>query len=86
MTSSYSFLKEIPYDYQYLKYEYDILEGHLPAEKEDLVLVIDKNNCINRSILTSLGIYNEDLKEMKFSDLIGKTYKVITPELLHLFS
>jgi len=83
MTSSYSFLKEIPYDYQYLKYEYDILEGHLPKEKEDLVLVIDKNNCINRSILTSLGIYNEDLKEMKFSDLIGKTYKVITPDLYY---
>lgn len=83
MISSYTFLKELPYDYQYLQYEYDLLEGKLPEKKEDLVLVIDKNNCINRSVLTSLGIYNEDLTQMKFSDLIGKTYKVITPDLYY---
>ena len=83
MISSYSFLKELPYDYQYLQYEYDLLEGKLPEKKEDLVLVIDKNNCIDRSVLTSLGIYNEDLTQMKFSDLIGKTYKVITPDLYY---
>jgi putative ABC transport system permease protein len=38
MVSNYSFLKEIPYDYQYLEYEYDVLEGELPKTKEDLVL------------------------------------------------
>lgn len=83
MVSNYSFLKEIPYDYQYLEYEYDVLEGELPKTKEDLVLVIDKNNCINRSILTSLGIYNEDINTFDFKDIIGKKYKVITPDLYY---
>lgn len=83
MVSNYSFLKEIPYDYQYLEYEYDVLEGELPKSKEDLVLVIDKNNCINRSILTSLGIYNEDINTFDFKDIIGKKYKVITPDLYY---
>ena len=83
MVSNYSFLKEIPYDYQYLEYEYDVLEGELPKTKEDLVLVIDKNNCINRSILTSLGIYNEDINTFDFKDIICKKYKVITPDLYY---
>lgn len=81
--SSYSFFKELSYDYQYLNYEYDLLEGKLPETKEDLVLVIDKNNCIQRSVLVSLGIQTNDLTEIKFSELIGKAYKVITPDIYY---
>lgn len=81
--NSYSYMKELNYDYQYVNYEYDILEGVLPEKKEDLVLVIDKNNCINRYVLDSLGIETNDLKEIKFSDIIGKTYKVITPDIYY---
>ena len=84
MISSYSYLKELNYDYSYVNYEYDILEGNLPEKKEDLVLVIDKNNCINRSILDSLGIETNDLKTLKFSDIIGKKYKVVTPNLYYI--
>lgn len=81
--NSYSYMKELNYNYQYVKNEYDILEGILPEQKEDLVLVIDKNNCINRYVLDSLGIETNDLKEIKFSDIIGKTYKVITPDIYY---
>lgn len=84
MISSYSYLKELNYDYRYLNYEYDLLTGKLPTKKEELVLVIDKNNCINRDILDSLGIDTADLKSIKFSDIIGKTYKVITPDLYYI--
>ena len=81
--SSYTFLKELSYDYQYLNYEYDLLEGMLPEKKEDLVLVIDKNNCIQRSMLDSLGIDLGDVTEINFSDLIGKTFRVITPDIYY---
>ncbi len=84
MISSYSYLKELNYDYKYLNYEYDLLTGTLPTKKEELVLVIDKNNCINRDILDSLGIDTTDLKTIKFSDIIGKTYKVVTPDLYYI--
>lgn len=82
--NSYGYLKELSYDYQYLNYEYDLLEGQLPKNKEDLVIVIDKNNCINRDVLTSLGIYTEDINSFKFSDIIGKKYKVITPDMYYV--
>lgn len=82
VTSNY-YLKELNYDYQYVNYEYDILAGSLPKNKEDLVLVIDKNNCINRSVLESLGMDVSDITNMKFEDMIGKSYKVITPDLYY---
>ncbi len=82
--NSYNYLKELSYDYQYLNYEYDLLEGQLPKNKENLVIVIDKNNCINRDVLTSLGIYTEDINSFKFSDIIGKKYKVITPDMYYV--
>ena len=81
--SSYTFLKELSYDYQYLNYEYDLLEGSLPENKEDLLLVIDKNNCIQKSMLDSLGIDVGEVSEIKFSDLLGKTFKVITPDIYY---
>lgn len=82
--SSYSYLKELNYEYKYMEYEYDVLEGKLPETKNDLVLVIDKNNCISRTILTSLGIETTDLTEMKFSDIIGKKYKIATNDLYYV--
>ena len=82
VTSNY-YLKELNYDYQYMNYEYDVLAGTLPQNKEDLVLVIDKNNCINRSVLESLGMNVDDIYNMKFEDMIGKKYKVVTPDLFY---
>ena len=81
--SSYTYLKELSYDYQYLNYEYDLLEGKLPETKEDLVLVIDKNNCVQRSMLVSLGIDVGEATEVDFSELIGKSFKVITPDVYY---
>lgn len=82
-TSSYTYLKELNYDYDYINSEYDVLAGKLPENKNELVLVIDKTNGINRNILTNLGIYTNDLSELKFSDIIGKKYKVITNDLYY---
>ena len=81
--TSNSYLKELNYDYQYVNYEYDVLAGSLPQKKEDLVIVIDKNNCIHRSVLEILGMDVEDISSMKFEDLIGKKYKVVTPDLYY---
>ena len=72
--------------------DYDVLTGHLPTNKNELVLVINENNALNFSILQSLGFYNtndteEDVKDqsldtkvkpISFNDVIGKEYKVFT--------
>ena len=82
--SGYSYLKELNYNYNYINTEYDVLEGHLPTNKNELVLVIDEKNCINRNVLNYLGLYYDDLKEIKFSDIIGTKYKLITNDLYYV--
>lgn len=72
--------------------QYDLLTGTLPQSENDLVLVVDKYNSVRFSILRALGFYNsndtqEDVKDadleskvkpIKFSDIIGKEYKVFS--------
>lgn len=79
--NSYSFMKELNYDHDYINSEYDILTGHLPTDKSELVLVIDKYNCIDRYVLESLGIDTLDLVNFNFNDIIGRTYKMITNDI-----
>ena len=70
--------------------DYDVLEGHLPTNKNELVLVVNENNAIDFSTLQELGFYNQDdveddvkdqslstkVKPISFKDVIGKEYKV----------
>ncbi|MEE3809529.1 ABC transporter ATP-binding protein/permease [Lysinibacillus fusiformis] len=58
----------------YLEEHYDVLEGELPQKKTDLVLVLNENNQINDEALEELGFPN---KELKFSEVVGKEYKLI---------
>ena len=39
-----------------IKENYDLLYGDIPKDKNEIVLIVDKNNVINDSILYSLGI------------------------------
>lgn len=59
---------------------YDCIAGRLPTDKKDIVLIIDKENRIDKSTLNSLGFLDPDQtitdKEIAFDDIIGKTYKV----------
>lgn len=55
-------------------------ESRYPTAKNEVVLIIDKYNQINKSTLVKLGIISEeqDLEKIDFTDLIGKKYKVFT--------
>ena len=70
--------------------DYDVLEGYLPTNKNELVLVVNENNAIDFATLRELGFYNQDdteddvkdqslstkVKPISFKDVIGKEYKV----------
>ena len=76
--SSTSYFKEVNESTRYLESEYDILAGSgFPQNKDELALVINKSNCININVLSSLGIDYQGIESFKFEDLLGKEYKVI---------
>ncbi|MGY0836496.1 ABC transporter ATP-binding protein/permease [Aerococcus urinaeequi] len=50
---------------------YDVLQGELPTEETDLVLVVDEYNKVNINALNNLGFDYENGDEIAFDDIIG---------------
>ncbi len=59
-----------------MEVNYDILYGHLPNEKNELLLVIDSKNRINDQVLEALGIDIEK-EEVAFDKIIGTELKIV---------
>ena len=55
------------------------ISSPIPSEINEVALVVDKYNRLSTSTLDSLGIpYNaESMEEIKYSDLIGKEYRIV---------
>ncbi|MFR0881591.1 MAG: ATP-binding cassette domain-containing protein [Oscillospiraceae bacterium] len=60
-----------------MKEHYDVLSGTLPESKDDILLVIDTKNRINKTVMAELGYDTENLESVNFSDIIGKELKVV---------
>ena len=55
---------------------FDVLQGKMPREKDELVIMLDYQNRISSKILESLGI-DATKEEVSFDDVIGKEVKLI---------
>ncbi len=55
---------------------YDILKGKLPEAKEELVLVVDNCNKVDKKLIGFLGL-DENKTEISFDDIIGREFKLI---------
>ena len=55
---------------------YDILAGRLPESKEDLVIVVDNCNKVDKKLISYLGL-NENQNEIPFDELLGREFKLI---------
>ena len=76
-------------DEEMLQAQYDVLEGRLPKDKSEIVLIVDEDNQISDLLLYSLRIKDpselndaKKLDELKsqtyqYSDFIGKTFKAV---------
>ena len=76
-------------DEEMLNAQYDVLEGRLPKDKSEIVLIVDENNQISDLLLYSLRIKDpselNDVKKLdelksqtyQYSDFIGKTFKAV---------
>ncbi len=76
---------------EYMQDYYDVLYGKYPTQKEEIVLIVNENNEVSRSILHSLG-YNEgyhdavDVVEsdgntvslVDFSGIVGHKWKLVS--------
>ncbi|MBD5643712.1 ABC transporter ATP-binding protein/permease [Clostridium botulinum] len=60
----------------YLKSYYDVLKGSYPKNEKELVLVVDKYNQVDTSILEALD-FSADSKNINFDSMIGTEYKLI---------
>lgn len=80
---------ELSSDTNMLESQYDVLEGRLPTDKSEIVLIADENNEISDLLLYSLRFKNpselNDAKKLdelgsqtyQYSDFIGKTFKAV---------
>ena len=76
-------------DEEMLNAQYDVLEGRLPKDKSEIVLIVDEENQISDLLLYSLRIKDpselNDVKKLdelksqtyQYSDFIGKTFKAV---------
>ncbi|MBE6161456.1 MAG: ABC transporter ATP-binding protein/permease [Firmicutes bacterium] len=53
---------------------YDLLEGHFPREKNEIMIEVDTANRVNKDLLKAFGITDENIS---FTNLIGKTIKLV---------
>lgn len=80
---------ELSSDTNMLESQYDVLEGRLPIDKSEIVLIADENNEISDLLLYSLRVKDpselNDAKKLdelgsqtyQYSDFIGKTFKAV---------
>lgn len=80
---SYYYFKEANFEKEYLSSEYDLLTGAMPTDKYEMALVIDKNNCISKNVLSYLGIDSFDFETLTFEDIIGKEFKWISNDIYY---
>lgn len=71
MSNSPSLWQEMMSNEEFLKTQYDIVKGTWPKEKDEIVLIVDKNNEVSDYALYSLGL--KDQKELL--DIMNKVMK-----------
>lgn len=60
----------------YLESNYDLLAGAYPKDKTELVLIVDKYNRLNISMLEALGL-DSKADTINFNDIVNKEFKVV---------
>ena len=64
-------------DTSYLEKNYEVLAGAYPSNEKELVLVVDTKNRIDLNILKALGFDTEGKESIKFTDIVGTTFKLV---------
>ena len=63
-------------DNNFVDIYFDVLQGKLPREKDELVIMLDYQNRISSKVLEAFGI-DATKEEISFDDVIGKEVKLV---------
>jgi len=61
----------------FLRRHYELLAGEYPADKTDMVLVVDRKNRVSYEVLKNLGFETENIKSISFDDIVGTEFKLV---------
>lgn len=59
-----------------LENNYDLLAGRYPTSKNDIVLVVDNNNRVDKTVLQTMGL-DGDADSLPFEDILNLSYKLV---------
>ncbi|HNZ50935.1 MAG TPA: ABC transporter ATP-binding protein, partial [Bacilli bacterium] len=72
--------------FSFLETQYDVLSGHLPKSKNEIVLVVDSYNQITDLSLLNLGFANvSETAKYSFNDFLGYKMKLVLNNGLYTF-
>lgn len=76
-------------DKDFVLSNYDIVEGKYPENKNEVLLVLNSTGALSTDMLTKLGIAvsvnsEGEYERILYSDVIGKTYKVISNDTYYM--
>lgn len=61
----------------YVEANYELLSGEYPSHETDIILVTDGKNRLDIGTMSNLGFDTENIDSIKFSDIIGREYKLV---------
>lgn len=64
-----------------IKENFELINGKMPTEKEDILLLINTKNQLNSTILKDIGFDNVD--SINFDEIVGKEFKLILNDNLY---
>lgn len=66
--------------------QYDIIEGRLPEDKDELVLIVDQYNKVSETILEKLGLKEsgDGLEEVDFMTILDKEYELALNDQIYV--
>ena len=71
-----SYFEEMTDNDIFMQEQYELIDGKMPTEAEEVLLIVDKYNSISETVLYSLGI--DTTKEIYTTeDLIGKKFMAV---------
>ena len=76
-----SYADELPDNPDFILSLFELIgeESRLPEAEDEIVLVVDKYNRINKTFFSRLGITEERQANLRLSDFIGKTILKVVP-------
>lgn len=91
---SLSIWEELIDNEEFINSQYDVLEGHLPTNKNEIVIVVDKYNRLSIEVLKLLGFSDEELKietgkdsvKISFDDILNKQFSLVPNDSLYRYN